>query len=287
MAFEPVFEKIKYTCKKQNLFEQIKAECKTDVIVEDISSVLNVTAWAVITENDVDAGQVGYGGKVIFYISYVDTDGTLKKCECASEFKGAIKNQDISSEYNAFVTARVDKANYDLTGARLTVDAYITISAAVTACESAQAFTGGEGVIVKTDEIPLIKSCGVKKGVFPVEEEFELNYTVQEVLSHRAQAIVTAVQCGVGAIIVDGEVLLSAIMLQKNEKGDIIKENKNLPFRIEIECEDAMPNMQATAKAKERSHKIDVSVDEDGGKSVLFASVNLFLEGEAFYDQPL
>lgn len=287
MVFEPEFEKIKYTCKKQLLKEQIKTECKTDVIAEDLASVLNVTAWAVITENDLSSGQVEYGGKVMFYVSYLDNDGLLKKCECASEFKGSIKGQDISPEYNAFVTAQVDKSSCDLSGARLVVEGYVTITAQVTACGQAQAFTGGENVIVKKEEIPIVKSCGVKKGIFPIEEEFEINYPIQEVLSHRARAIVTAVQCGVGAIIVDGEVLLSAIMLQKNQNNDIIKENKNLPFRIEIECEDAMPNMQATARAKERSHKIDVSVDEENGKSVLSASVSLFLEGEAFYDQTL
>ena len=37
---------------------------------------------------------------------------------------------------------------------------------------------------------------------------------------------------------------------RKNEKKDIIRENKVLPFRYELECEDAMPTMQATARAK-------------------------------------
>ena len=110
-----------------------------------------------------------------------------------------------------------------------------------------------------------------------------MGYAVEEVLSHRAQAVVTAVQCGVGCIIVDGEVLLSAIMLQSSQRNGIIKESKTFPFRVEIECEEAMPNMQAAASVKERSFKIDVAVDKENAVSVITASVILDLEGEAFY----
>ena len=182
------------------------------------------------------------------------------------------------------MTAKIDKTDYDLAGSKLSVGAFVTVCGTVTECAEGRALSGGDNLIVNECELSCVKSCGVKSGVFPVEEEFELNYPVSEVLSHQADTVITATQCGVGVIIVDGEVLLSAITLQKNENNDIIKESKKIPFRLEIECEDAMPNMQAVARVKERSHKLDLSVDEDGGKSVLNATVNVCLEGEAFYD---
>ena len=285
MAFEPVFEKINFNCKKKSVSEQIRAECKADISTEEVSSVLNISAWAVILESDVENGGVNYGGKVIFYISYIDIEGALKKCECGVEFKGTIKDAEIGSMSRAYLSATVDKADCNLSGTRPIAGAYITVRADVSDCEHFSALSSGENLIVNQSEIPFIKSFGVKSAVYPVEEEFELSYPVAEVLSHRAQAVITAVQCGVGAIIVDGEVLLSAIMLQKSEKGDIIKESKNIPFRMEIECEDAMPNMQATARVKEKSFKTEVSVDDDGGKSVVSASVNLVFEGEAYSDE--
>ena len=284
MAFEPVYEKIKVTCERKKLCEQLRLDCKSEVPSEEVSSILSVTAWAVITENEVANGQVNFGGKVIFYIGYVDQEGRLRKCECGNEFKGSIKGERLSDEARAFVTAKIDKTDYELSGTKLSVGGFVTVCASVSECAEGKALSGGDNIIVNESEIPCVKSCGVKSGVFPVEEEFELNYPVAEVLSHQADAVITATQCGVGAIIVDGEVLLSAITLQKNEKSDIIKESKRIPFRLEIECEDAMPNMQATARVKERSHKLDLSVDEEGGKSVLSASVNVCLEGEAFYD---
>ena len=287
MAFEPVFEKISFNCIKKSVSEQIKAECKVEIPTEEISSIVNVSAWAVITESSLENGVAEYGGKAVFYVSYADNENVLRKCECGVEFKGSIKDAEIRATDRAYFTVTVDKNEYDLTGTKLTVGAYLTVRAQLNGCESVSALSGGDDLVVNQNEIQSVKSFGVKTTVFPIEEEFELSYPVAEVLSHRAQAVITAVQCGVGAIIVDGEVLLSAIMLQKNAKGDIIKETKTMPFRAEIECDEAMPNMQATARVREKSFKTDVAVDEDGGKSVVIAQVYLVFEGEAFSDQML
>jgi hypothetical protein len=287
MSIEPVFEKIKFNSERKNLKQQIRLDCRADVPSDEISNLLSVTAWAIVSENDISGGQVRFGGKAIFYISYLDNNGTLKKCECGNEFKGAITEQTVGDDASVFVTASVDKTDFDLTGAKLTVGAYVTVCAKVSEFVYGQALCGGDNIIINEGEISCVKSCGVKSGIFPIEEEFEVPYTISEVLCHRAQAVVIGAQSGVGAVIVDGEILLSVIALQKNEKNDIIKENKVIPFRIEIENEDAMPNMRAIARAKERTHKIDVTVDEESGKSLLNASISVCLEGEAFYEQPV
>ena len=85
-----------------------------------------------------------------------------------------------------------------------------------------------------------------------------------------------------GSIIVDGEVLLSLVLLQKNQKRDIIKEARVLPFRMEIESEEAMPNMLGVAFVKEKSFKTDVGVDEENQTSTVKAHVVLAFEGEAY-----
>lgn len=287
MTFEPVYEKIKLNCARKKLCKQIRIDCKTELSSEEISSVLTVTAWSVITESEIQNGKIHYGGKTVFYISYVCADGNLKKCECGSEFKGVLNEQTFRDDARLFVNAKIDKTDFDLSGTKLSAGAYVTVCFSVGEHVEGQALCGGDNVIIKEDQIVNVKSCGVKTGVFPIEEEFEISFPIAEVLSHTAQPVLTAVQSGVGVIIVDGQVLLSVIALQKNQKKDIIKENKAIPFRMEIECEDAMPNMRAVARVKERSHKIDVNVDEEGGKSVLSASISVCLEGESFFEQSL
>ena len=75
--------------------------------------------------------------------------------------------------------------------------------------------------------------------------------------------------------------------MQKNDKNDIIRENKVFPFRMEIESEDAMPNMCATAMVKEKAFKVDVAVDDDGKRSVVTVSASLLFEGEVFGETEL
>lgn len=282
MAFEPIFEKINFNRKKGNVSDQIKAECRTGVLSDNVSEVLSVSAWATVTSHDNVGGQIRYGGRVIFYLSYVDSEGVISKCECGNEFSGSITGDIIEDGCGVDVSVCVDKTDYDVGGKYLTVNAIVSATAEVIECAEVSALTGGDDLIVDAKEVTYSKSFGIKEGAYPVEEEFELDYPILEVLNHRAEAVVTAVQCGVGAIIVDGEVLLNVIVLQKSEKRDIIKENRLIPFRMEIEYEEAMPVMQATAKVSEKSFKTDITVDEETGKSIMNVSVILSFKGEAY-----
>lgn len=282
MPIEPVFEKINLSRQCEKVSGQIKAECKTDVSTDSVEKVLSSSAFAVISQSQIVNGQVRYGGKVTFYLSYLGSDGEVYKCECGSEFVGGLEKPCAPDGSRVKTDVVVDKIEISVDGIKLSTTAFLTVTATpYEKCEVC-ALCGGENLIVDSKEVPIVKSFGVKQGVFPVEEEFELGYPVQEVLFHRANAIITAVQCGVGSIIIDGEVLLSVIALQKTEKKDIIRENKVLPFRFELECEDAMPAMQATARVKERSLKTDVTVDTENGTSVLSVSASLIFDGEAF-----
>lgn len=287
MAIETVFEKINYTKQQKTLKEQIRSECKTDVFAEDIDSVLCVLSDVSVSSADIADGRADYGGKIIYYISYTTPDGQIKKVECGNEFSGGVKDLDIKSGMRAVTTSETDKVEWDLTGTKLLVRSIVTIKTTLYASEEKSALVGGENIVVNKSEVSYYKSLGKRNSVYPIEEEFDLSYPVEEVLSHRADAVITSVQCGVGSIIVDGEVILSLILLQKNQKRDIIRENKTFPFRAEIECEEAMPTMRAIASVKEKSLRTDVSVDEDREVSVFSVSVNLSLEGESFSDLTL
>lgn len=281
MSFEPEFTKINLSSKKGALCEQLKINAKTDISTDLVAEVLSISAFATIVESQVDDGAVDYGGKVIFYVNYVDNEGVLKKCECGSQFKGSIKDS-LATDAHAFVSAKTIKCESDKSGVKLGVTAYVDVCVQLDGTVAFNALAGGDNLVVSSNEVNVLKGTGRKTLNFPIEEEFELNYAIEEVLSHRAEAVITMVQCGVNCIIVDGEVILSAITLQKGGKSDIIKEVKTLPFRAEIECDEVMPNMQAVARVSEKSFKTEVTVDEENSKSIVTVSVNLGFEGEAY-----
>lgn len=282
---EPVFQKINVTIPKEKMAEQIKVDTKTQVASGEVGGILSVSPFVTAQVLDEGADKIKYGGKAVFYISFIDVDKNVRKCECGSEFQGEISCPCANCKVNLY--AVVEKAEADTTGSFLSVSAIIGIVAEAVTFEQADALIGGEELIVKEEEISVLKPLGVRKASYPVEQEFDVDYAVEEVLFHRADAVVTAAQCGVGTIIVDGEVLFSSVLLQKNQKQDIIKENRAVPFRFEIECEEAMPGMQAIARVKENSFKTDVAVDDESAKSTITVKANLSFEGEAVLSESI
>ncbi len=282
MALQPIFEKISLSGKRNLSSESVKVECKTSVATQTVGEVLSVWANAVILNHDQKDGQIKCDGRTIYYICYLTVDGEVKKTECTEDFSTLVKDESIKAGYKPYCRAKISKTEFDLSGTSLTVTATLNVVAQTNQTVEIPALSGGEKLVIDTDELTLSKSYGVKEGVYPLEEEFELNCEIKEVLYHRATACISAVQCGVGSIIVDGQVYLTLIALQKEEKSSIIKEIRVIPFRHEIECEEAMPTMSATASVIESGLKTDVLVDPETSKSKVTVGVNLCFTGEAW-----
>lgn len=285
MPFEPVFEKINYCKRKGILTDRIKVECRTDVPAESVERVLNVSAAQCMGGGTAAEGKLDYGGKITFFICYRTVEGDIRKCECGAEFTGSISDASVTEGARSRISCRAEKTEASLSGVKLSVTAYLEIKAEITERVSSSALSGGENLITETKEFSYVKGFGERETVYSAEDEYEIPFRAEEVISHRAQATVTAVQCGVGVIIVDGEVYLSAIFLQSGDKKDIIRENRTVPFRAEIECEDAMPAFSATARVQVRSLKTDVGVDEEGGTSTVTSVAALKITGEAFSEE--
>lgn len=280
MAIEPNFESIIVKGENKVYTERIKAEAKTELSSQDVKKVLSLSARVFGVEKELTETGIKYGGKIVFYFCYIHQDGSVRKVECANEFVGVKGIDDVDKNSAVFVLVSPDKTEWDVSGLSVSFTATLEVKIEVENCKVKPMLVGGNGLVLDKKEVQYFKGYGVKKTVCPVECEFELNYPVLEVLSQKVEVAVTQVQAGVNCIIVDGEVFLSALLLQNREKSDIIREDKSTAFRLEIDCEDAMPKMSADAKAFVKSFKTEVSVDAESEKSTVNFTVSLELEGE-------
>ncbi len=283
MAINPVFETIKLNKKQLELKDQVNVDSVLSLQAEEIKKVLSATAFSVVTEKTVLDGKIRYGGRVNFFISYLTPDGEVKKCESAQEFVGEKTCDEVLEDDEVRIIAKTEKVTIELSS-KVSARAIVNICISVYSNALVSVLSGGEELITDSKEVPLLKCLGKKEAVLPVEEEFSLPFEIEQVLYHRASATISSVGCGVGTIIVDGETLFSIIALQKNSKGDIIREDKIVPFRMEIECDEAMPSLSASAFVTEKSYKTDVAVDPDSGKSNITLYANLSFVGEAFME---
>lgn len=259
----------------------VKGECKTEIDSSTVSKILGIYVKTVNSDSDLIDNQIKYKSQVIYSICYIDNEKKVRKFECGGEIAGDIANVNIQ---NGYVKLRVntEKTEGDISGLHLVIKAIFNVVASVFYQEKNNFVLNGENLICKKSEHEYFRSYGRRKTIFPIEEEFSVNYNIQNVLNHKITPIITGVQCGVGTIIVDGEVYISALVLQNDEKCDIIREQKVIPFRAELEYEECMPSMFAICEATERSFKTDISVDEEKGESTIVASISLILEGEAY-----
>ncbi len=283
---EPVFEKVNCLVNTNVYTSEIKAECRTDIFSGSVSKILSIKACVYPEEEVKEELKVRYGGKIIFRICYLDDEFNLKKCECGNEFFGSIQLPNpngnvVNAEYFA------EMVNADLTGSKLVLTSLVVAKITIKEYNEVQVLCEGKDFICEKTKTPIINGFNVKKGIYPIEEEIELGYMVKEVLTHNATACVTACQCGVGCVIVDGEVYLTALLLQNNENSGIIREDRVAPFRIEVEYEEAMPQMLATAKVNVKGFKTEISVDEEKGVSIVNANVTLNIRSQVFAEEQI
>ena len=282
MSFQPVFENITLNEKIGVINERIKSECKTNLSTEGIKKIIFLSETPYLASSECVDGGVKVSGKTHFFVCYEFEDGEIRKHECYSDFDEVIKTDLCNENLKVRLEIKNDKTEADLSGIHLCLSCYIEVKASIKERKEISFISGGEGLFCDSKERVHLRSFGEKTTVYPIEEEFELPYTVKEVLSQKATAYCSSCQCGVGTIIVDGEVNISQILLQSGEKNDIIKETRLIPFRAEIECDDAMPINLATSYITEKSFRTDITVDEEQGKSLVNCSVLLSLTGEAY-----
>ena len=277
---EPIYETLNVGTKKTSIQNKFVVEKSTNLSVNETKKILSVSASAFSLDSNVDGGLYTYNGRIVFYVCYLDENGEVKKFETAENFS---EKQVVDVDACSIVmNVAVQKTDYELKDDLLTLKAYVLATGEVGKCQTVSAFSGGDNVVLDKEEIEFSKSLGQKNLDYPVEEEFSVNYAVKDVIVQNVDASITNVQSGIGAIIVDGEAYLRLLFLISGEKSDIIKEERTIPFRVEIECDDALPQMSATASVCIKSLKTDVSVEEGSDKSIVSALVNLGFKGEVF-----
>jgi len=279
---QPIFEKFTAGIKRAVFTDTAKIDCKTGVSTESVKKVLSVLASPTITDYSAVKDNLKYTAKVCFFVVYTDGDGVVRKTECANTVEGAIAINGLEEGEKIRLSSKVEKAQPDLNGLNLNLNAVLSVTAVKRDKVVINTLTGGEGLYYCEEERRVEKDFGERDGEYRIEEEFEIDGEVQEVLSHGAKVAISATQCGVGSVIVDGQIFLTVIALQKSQRCSIIKETRTLPFRMEIEHPDAMPTMSAFAFATERSVKTEVLVDQETGKSTVKASLSIGFTGCAY-----
>ena len=282
MASVPVFEKIAYNCSGGVIKDSQSVNLKSEVYCENVKRVINVISSLSCDKAEKTEKGVSYGGRINVIMCYEDDKGEIKKAECFQSFK---KDVDFENRENCQIKStesEILKTEIDLSGIKVCFNSTIKTDIYLEDLKTIELLSGGEEIIADTEEVTAINSLGEKQTNYKIEEEFELNYPVKEVIYHNAFVAITSSQCGVGSIIVDGELFVNLLLIKEGETPSYINEYKTFPFRAEIDCEEAMPACSSVAMGKVKSFKIDLTVNQEENTTNAEINAVLDLTGECF-----
>lgn len=254
------------------------SRCQTKIRVEsgfndleDVKKPMSVFAKSFIVSKDNVGEKTIVKAKVVFTFVYLSDDGYKKatsECDATAELDGAC------CLLNSFV------ADVKL----LTGSGFVGIASVVFTGQKRQesehnVLLASDGIISKLKEIDVDVYYDEKVGEQLLSDEFTLDFTVGEVLSYGAIAYLTDISCGLGKIILQGETVLTVKALPFSENNDIVKETRTIPFRYELDADDALPDMKAWAKVLVSSTNVKIFADENKQKSSVSVDVKLAFSG--------
>lgn len=239
--------------------------------VEEVKKPISVFAKSFITSRENSAEKTTVKAKVSFTFVYLSDDGYKKvnaECDAFSEL-----DADCS-----FVESFVTDVKL------LTSNGFIGVASVVfVGCKKEEnqfsVLQNSDGVVCKSKEIDVDIYYNEKQGDQLITDEFNLDFTVGEVLSYQANAYLTSVNCGLGKIILEGETLLTVKALPFSENNDIVKETKVIPFRYELESDDSLPDMKCFAIVNVSSTNLKIFADENKQKSSVSVDIKLAFSG--------
>ncbi|MBQ8726007.1 MAG: DUF3794 domain-containing protein [Clostridia bacterium] len=246
--------------------------------LKEVKKPISVFAKSFLISKESKSGSVIAKAKVVFTLVYLSDDG-YKKSVCEVDATSEIPLE------NAVISVKTTDVKLVINGGYIGVANVVFIGEGRAISQNNLLF-GGENLICRRIEKDVDIYYNEKKGQQVVTDEFDLDFTVGEVLSYTADAHVLSVYAGLGRIICEGEVFLSVKALPFSENNDIVNEKRIIPYRYELEDGDALPDMRCYAQADVVATNVRIYADEDKQKSSVSVDVTLSFTGSAVGSAP-
>ncbi len=272
MELKPQYETYRYTGEIARLQSQSIVECRLSG--SEIGSILAVQPSVSPTECVCADGEVRYGGKLTLCVVYEDGNRKVCRAERGAEFFHKAVNADVSPACFAKVALAAENVSYRREGSGLYISVVVGANSVVYGARQMEYLVGGEGMFTQKETLALRRSVCVS-GETEAEDEFETDY-VGDILLHSENAVVTGVKVGAGQIEIEGELNLHVCVLK--EEDNIVSYERLIPLRLQIPCEDAFGNVNASARVSVKAANLVAGVDEEKGKSKIVFSYALLAD---------
>ncbi len=264
-------------CSKKCTQKKNELECSLNLSQDYFDKILSVSAKIVETTANVEAGLIIYGGTVVFNAIFQNEE--LERNEVGARFSFSMPIDGGAT--NASAKYQIDNVKIKKEGGMLFAVLDLTSIICYVEKEDKKYLTSSNCLVNRAKNFSL---CDIEFGkVFDLDDEFDVK-RIKKVLWQDARASVTSLEVKENAVICDGEVTLCVCLLPFLENSDILKEERIIPFRFEVDADGAESFMLARSSASVEKLQLKVVVDEENNKSTITAEIAVkifgFVQGE-------
>lgn len=280
MSINPEFDKVQ-TSEVIEVSASNGVECKLPLTEEEFKEIITIEVSTSLTQVECFNKEVKYSGRAIFTVVY-KSEGNIKKHEAGVEFSFKCDFDKCLEGMVCLSEVKGENVKVNFLNGIAMASAVVVFNGEITKRKDIEYFLGEPQIMVKTNNIDYTSEvCKVKKDG-KIEDEFDLPILVGDILTHHEKVFVTNCQCGIGVVIVDGEIELSMLISELEQNKQPITSVKTIPFRMEVECRDALPEFSSCAFACVKNANLKVFVDETKNKSAVSLEVCLEINGKVF-----
>lgn len=244
---KPELATYKYTKKVGDVSAQSRVECRFSG--NEIGEVLAARAEAYPAFCSCKEGATDYGGKVLFFIVYVDTEGRVCRAERGVEFAHRAAASEADETCLCALDLKIDDVSYHREGANIVAAAVVRAESEIYKETGITYLSGGENLVLQKEDRPVTRATF---SVFDGEEDdlFETEFFT-DILLHKETACVKSATLEQGVAKIEGEIALNACVLKAD--GTLTSYERLIPISAEMPapyfCDEAWKKEEDGEKA--------------------------------------
>ncbi len=273
MALNPEYDKIQST-EIIPISVANGIECKLPLTEEEVKNLLKVQVTANLTTIECFNKEIKYSGRAIFTV-LCKGEEDINKYEVGVEFSFKFECDKALEGMTVLANVSAHNVNVESLNGIVTATAVVVLKGELSKSLDVEYFSKEPSLICKEENVDFGYEILRTKKEFKIEDEFDLPYLVEKVLCHSEKAYITNCQSGIGVIIVDGEIEFNAISTLLGDSKEINSFTKKIPFRVEIDAQDALPDLYSASFVTLKNSNIKVYVVENKQKSTVSIESNI------------
>ncbi len=270
MAFEPSFDKITASYRKNIGSTQAQIDCKLPLI-EDVNKVVCSNAKACVMQADYNGKEVSYSGYVAFQVTYLTNENEPLALDYTAEFKETYPYQQ-EGGFTPVVGVAVVDVNTQVVGGEIKVTAIVESAIDGIFSESQNVLVGvnGDNVFAKNDILTYSSFVGTVQNRFDENNDIEIKDSVAKVLSVCPSVYLDSVEVFDRYVTVKGGVFVDISYVAEN--NTIRTAQGKFAFTQEVAGDEIGQDsfVQSVVQLAFNDIKITTSIDTD------MAIVNVF-----------